>query len=286
MNTLKSKKHLWISLAIILAITLVLGWFVGRYLPGVPQDPQPDMLAIAEASIPHGTLTSIAVESVEDIAPGSIMRVEGITRGEKYTAKEINVVSAYDWRTKEVTVFAEAIEIEPDPESEWYDIEYPPFEIAVNDAKVLTYESFVDWYPDFESYPTGGSMRPGSKFVLVETTVTNLSETQSLDLGDVQLWSDDLVQIYPDHMGNSYSLSWDALKCINGLPVFQEAGEVVDMSWLTVLEPGETRTMTFPYQVFREAFTDGAAFDELDLSRFSLDIYDYDPATVYRFHLG
>lgn len=287
MNALKSKRYVWASLALLLMITLVLGWFIGHNIPGAPRDPQPDVRVVAEASIPRGTLTNIAIEDVEEIPFGDTKRIEGLTHGDKYMTQEVSVVSMYDWQTKEVTVWTEAVDIELDPESERYSVEFPPFEVTVTDAKAVTYESFVDWYPEFGAYPTAGSMRPGSKMVLVEATVANLSETQTLDLGEAQLWSDDLVQMFPEHMGNGYQISYGALRCMNGISLFVEAGEPYrDPSSLASIEPGETRSVILPYQVFEEAFFDAGDFEELDLSRFDIEVNDYDTATVYRFLLG
>lgn len=36
MNALKSKRYVWASLALLLMITLVLGWFIGHNIPGTP----------------------------------------------------------------------------------------------------------------------------------------------------------------------------------------------------------------------------------------------------------
>lgn len=288
MNTLKSKKHIWISLGLLLVITLVLGWFVGRYLPGAPRNPEPSIEAIQEAWIPRGDLTDIAIEEVREVPFGSTSHIEGMKHGDKYTMGKTRLISSYDAETKEVLVWAEETQIAPDPESETYSIEYPSFEVTVTDANVLSFDSFVDWYPDFEArFHMGGVVRPESKIVLVEARVENLSEAQVLELDESQLWSDQLVQMNPDHMGNGYAISREALRCINGLTLFSDVEEPYqDDSYLTSIDPEETRTVTLPYQVFEDAFFDTGNFDDFDLSQFSLELCDYESATAYRFRLG
>lgn len=285
MRRLVSKWHVWTGAAVLLVLTLALGWFAGRYLPGTPKAAQPDTW---EHSYPYGRSTYIQKGEVVDVALGDSLRVEGITQGEKYRAIQPEVCYNYEARTEERSVEVKEVECEVDPSEEGYVVELPSFEATVISAKALSFDSFADWYPQISERPVGNGpapLWPESKFVLVDAEVTNLSDSELLDIGRFQLNGDALKQISPGCLGNGYVLSYSALEVMNGMPRF-EAGSVPDFMSLTAISPGETRTLTLAYQVFRNAFADSEAFDELDLSRFTLEIYDYDPSMIYRFQLG
>lgn len=283
MNTLRSKSHIWIGIGLLLVISLVLGWFIGHYIPGTPQKTQSTTKAY---SYPVGHLTDIPVSEIIDIPFGDTTLVEGMTRGKKLSTVDVDVYTYRNGQTGEESVEIVEQELVIDPETEDYHTEYPSFEIAVNNAKGLSFDSFSEWYPNYEPNDllSNGIGRHESKMILVDVTVTNLSTTQTLNLSDVQLWSDGFVQMFPGRLGNGYGISWGAFELLSGLSP-REPGDYRDTSYLAVLNPEETRTFTLPYQIYKNAFTDDRSFDNLDLSLFCLEVYDYDPATIYRLWL-
>lgn len=278
MNTLTARRHVLIGVVLLLATTLVLGWFAGRYIPGEPQSPQPDS---EREKYPAGNATFIAVGRAVDTPFGETANIEDLTQGWEYTPTKPSVLQNWDPSLDESPILE--VDYPPDPRSGMDHIAFPPFEISVEGVKTLSSAAFSEWYPDFGQDATLAKLE--STVVLVDVTVTKQASSQVLDLSHVQLWSDRLTQTVPDCIGNGYAVSWSALESLNGIPR-PMAGDYYDVSQLLAIESGATRTLTLPFQVFRNAFVDGAAFDELDISQFCLEFYDYDPPTVYRLWLG
>ena len=59
----------------LIAIALVMGWFVGRYIPGAPHEPEP---RIGDGLYSE---TGYAASKIMDLAPGSTLKARGITQG-------------------------------------------------------------------------------------------------------------------------------------------------------------------------------------------------------------
>ena len=284
METVKANRRVAVGLGLLLVVTLMLGWFVGRFVPGEPQSlhSRPSYYIY-----PSTSATYIPVSKVEEAAFGSTARVEGLMRGRKYTKTQPCVIASFDGG-EERAVFVEEIEVPMFPESYGYDIAFPPFEMKVEGARAVSLNAFAEWYPEFL---TLGLVRSRvivpelSKVVLVDVTATNLSDDRVLQLDHLLLASDAFNQVSPGCLGNGCSISGAAFDVLNDgarIPVGEEESSFSSVA----VEPGETRTFTLPYVVGSSFFADVADYEELDLACFSLEIGDYATGTLHRFALA
>lgn len=283
MKEIMIPKHVAIGILLLLVVTLVLGWFLGRYVPGVPRELRPEILE----SYPMGRATYVPVSEIVEVSRGSVMQIEDLTQGEKFFTNRPMVCYSYDTQKNERSV--EVLEWGSliDRASEKYVVKFPSFEARVDDARVLTLEAFSEWYPDF--IERGGARGEGltpseSKIVLVDLTVSNFSDQQSFNLDGFQLASDAFRQIAPGCLGNGYSITYGVLESLNRLP-HVDAGESRDYASLLAIKPGETRSLTLPFHLSRNAFSNDGNFNSLDLTHFDLEIDDYERGKVYRFAL-
>ena len=72
----------------LIAIALVMGWFVGRYIPGAPHEPEP---RIGDGLYSE---TGYAASKIMDLAPGSTLKARGITQGKAYNGRPEEIEQA------------------------------------------------------------------------------------------------------------------------------------------------------------------------------------------------
>ena len=140
----------------LIAIALVMGWFVGRYIPGAPHEPEP---RIGDGLYSE---TGYAASKIMDLAPGSTLKARGITQGKAYNGRPEEIEQA----------------IPPEIEEAWkeageWEYDAPDFDLSVRGIKVISTKSFADWYPEYAGtdYPAYDS----SKLVAATVLVTNVS---------------------------------------------------------------------------------------------------------------
>lgn len=283
METVKANRHVAICLGILLVVTLMLGWFVGHFIPGEPRD----LRTVPSHRIyPSYSATYIPVSEVEETAFGSSARIEGLKQGAKYTEKQPCAITSVE-RNGERRMFIEELDTRH-PGMRDNETAYPSFEIVIEDARAVSFGAFAEWYRDF--IERGGAMEEGivpdlAKIILVDASVTNLSDDQAFRFDSFLLASDAFNQISPGCLGNGCNMSDTVLNVMSDVPQPQN-GEAGDYLSLISVAPGETRSLTLPYVVSSSYFVDVADFDELDLARFSLEIGDYATGKLYRLALA
>lgn len=243
----------------LIAIALVMGWFVGRYIPGTPHEPEP---RIGDGLYSE---TGYAASEIVDLAPGSTLKAHGITQGIAYNGRPEEVEQAIPSEIEEA--WREA--------GEWeYDV--PDFDLSVSQIKVISAKSFADWYPEYAGtyYPAYES----SELVAVTVSVANVS-SEAIDLQhdfpmhNFSLWGENLDHI-DDSLGAGARLD-DAYYFAN----------TVYRSEQKAVEPGESVEIILPFKVNKNALKDQNAFDDLDPSDFCLQLVDFDSGTAYRLWL-
>ena len=165
----------------LIAIALVMGWFVGRYIPGAPHEPEP---RIGDGLYSE---TGYAASKIMDLAPGSTLKARGITQGKAYNGRPEEIEQA----------------IPPEIEEAWkeageWEYDAPDFDLSVRGIKVISTKSFADWYPEYAGtdYPAYDS----SKLVAATVLVTNVS-SEAIDLQrdfplhNFSLWGENLDYI-------------------------------------------------------------------------------------------
>lgn len=283
METVKANRHVPIGLGILLVVTLMLGWFAGRFIPGEPRD----LRTVPSYRIyPSDSATYIPVSEVEETAFGSSARIEGLKQGAKYTETQPCAITSVE-RNGERRMFIEELDTRH-PDMRDKETAYPSFEIVIEDARAVSFGAFAEWHPDF--IERGGAMEEGlvpdlAKIVLVDATVTNLSDDQAFRFDSFLLASDAFNQISPGCLGNGCNMSDTVFNVMSDVPQPQN-GEASDYLSLISVASGETRSLTLPYVVSSSYFVDAADFDELDLARFSLEIGDYATGKLYRLALA
>ena len=204
----------------LIAIALVMGWFVGRYIPGAPHEPEP--------RIGNGLYseTGYAASKIMDLAPGSTLKARGITQGKAYNGRPEEIEQA----------------IPPEIEEAWkeageWEYDAPDFDLSVRGIKVISTKSFADWYPEYAGtdYPAYDS----SKLVAATVLVTNVS-SEAIDLQrdfplhNFSLWGENLDYI-DDSLGAGANLD----------SAYFFANEVYRSEQDTV-EPGKSVEITRP----------------------------------------
>lgn len=276
MKSTTTRTWMVVGVCLVLLATLVMGWFAGRVLPGDPN------------SLPQDTETNkypnkynSVVRSVQDVdvVQGDSLLIEGLTQGHKYTQPEL---SKFD-------------EIKNSP---YFSFDYGALTLAVGETKVVSGKAVKEWYPDSSIPDTSidprfrGSDLPGKAF-LVTVMATNMSQTETLHVPSLTLWSADFNQVadvmgagaYPSIILTSLLYPRNSPDDVADSAELGAPYEFNNDEWLN-LAPGETREIVFPYYVYRNSFADGAAFDNVDLTKFCVEANDYDPGIRYRFWLG
>lgn len=252
-------KRAMVGAVCLVVVALVMGWFVGRYIPGTPHE--------AEPRIGDGLYseTGYAASEIVDLAPGSTLELRGITQGIAYIGRPDEVAQ----RTP-----PEAAELWK--EQGMWEYDAPDLDLSVREIKVITTKSFADWYPEY-----GGPYRPvyeSSKLVAVTVSVANVSPAavdlqRDFPMHNFSLWGENLDYI-DDSLGAGARLD-DA---------YYFANEIY-RSGQDAIEPGESVEIILPFKVNKNALKNQNAFDGLDPSDFCLQLIDYDPAIAYRLWL-
>lgn len=258
----------------IAAATAALVWFAFQFTPGEPRARTADRES-RPASISAVGAGSYEAERIVDVPFGQTFRTESLTRGKWFRISEEERASWSDEERKRYL----------DEYNYLYDSD--GVEIIPHELKAVSLDAFAEWYPHY-ALTTGytEARKHECKIVLVDLTMTNTMDYEQ-NLPVVQLWSEDFngANDMLDNGGGGDSGGY-LLEELYGVP--SERGLVQNSlpdEWFT-LQPGEARTFTLPYLVYRNTFCDPAAYDDIDPSRFCLALSDYDPPTVYRLWLG
>ena len=243
----------------LIVVALVMGWFVGRYIPGDPREPEP---RIGDGLYSE---TGYGLSKIVDFDPGSTMKLRNITQGQRYVRHPDEV----ERTPSELVDFYKE-------NGEW-EYECPDIDLSVSEIKTITTKGFAEWYPEY-----AGTYRPvydGSELIAVTVTITNASDNliqqwYKLPLEHVTLWSENLDYI-DDSLGAGVVLD-DA---------FVFANENYNRDELLRIEPGESQTLILPFKVNKNALKAQNSFDELDPSDFCIQMVDFSSSTAYRLWL-
>lgn len=262
-----------LGIVCIAAATCTLVWFAFQFSPGTPRsaDSSNDRYG---ASIAGTGNSRYVAEAVVDVPFGQAFTAQGVTRGKWFSSREEERAS---WSEEE----RERYLTEHD-----YIYEIDGIEITSADMKAVTLDAFAEWYPHY-AQTTGytEARKHECKVLLVDITMTNTAD-HAQHMPPLALWSeefngaDDVLDQGAGSDGGYLLQELYGVDSGKGLVQYSLPDD-----W-DVLEPGETRTWTLPNLVYRGAFANPEAYDNMDPSKFCLALADYDPPTIYRLWLG
>ena len=244
----------------LVALALVMGWFVGQYVPAPPRMPEPD---------PYDALTQgtgCPVRAVVEVPFGKTARLAGVD--DKLAA----LLSPRD---------ASPLS---DGETEAQDL--PDMDMTVAETRVVSARSFVELYPECRQ---PGLDSESSAYVLATVVVRNVSDEPFLvwDLAaTITLHGSDLAGI-EESLGAGATLDAIAYMNVNA----PAAGDVAKTPSDTPppnpnLAPGSAIAVTLPFVISENALKDPSLFSDLDLSRWHIQTIDRETGTAWRFELA
>lgn len=268
MKPMKRSQRAIVGAVCLIVVALVMGWFVGRYIPGEPREPEP---RLGEGLYSE---TGYPINKVVDTESGSTMQLRDITQGMHYHGRPQEVAQKSE---SEINNWKEI--------GEW-EYDCPSIDVSVVSTKSITTASFAEWYPDYKSpwAPTYNS----SKLLAVTISLTNFSDEPILywnKLPDVMLWSENFNHL-DNSLGAGAYLDQAFFFVNNPLIEFDTTNkEDPDRGMFVNIQPGESQELVLPFKVNKNNLIDQSTFDKLDPSEFCLQVADYDTGTAYRLWL-
>lgn len=269
MKPMKRSQRALVGAVCLIVVALVMGWFVGRYIPGEPYEPEP---RLGEGLYSE---TGYPANKVVDTESGSTMQLRDITQGMHYHGRPQEVAQKSE---SEINNWKEI--------GEW-EYDCPNIDVSVASIKAITTASFAEWYPEYKSQ--WDRVYNNSKLLAVTASITNTSDepiTSEHQLPHFMLWSENFDNLdgslgegaYLD--GGSFYLANEPTAAYN--PTSEEHR---DEGRYINLQPGESQELVLPFKVNKNNLIDQSAFDKLDPSEFCLQVADYDTGTAYRLWL-
>lgn len=254
--------------ACLVVLALVMGWFVGQYLPGEPK--APEALPSANA-VEEDTRTAAQVVPVKSSTKALLAR---ITQGDAYLLTNDDLSALED---------PESYKNELEKAGLWQ-ITYPDISVTVKESRTVSFSSFVEWYPN---YPGSLKSLKDRTMVLVTLSVANASH-QTIQ-GSISPYRGALPMMTLN--GPSIKASHDSLR----------AGHLIDIEAYILLneptpgeastadisiEPGQEQDIIMPFVLTQADLEDPADFETLTLADYCIQIPDYTTSTLYRLWLG
>lgn len=292
----KRKKRACIAICVcsVAALTLTMGWFVSRFVPGTPKSPDP---VVAQSHRSPNLGPWPATEDVVDIPFGATFAMEDLNQGKAYAREDF---TDEEWASvpDDIKAYIEkrlpvlAVEANSDKPSgsswrmdaTWTLPVYSGLDVTVERTQAVSTEAFAEFYPAYLSSPDY-RVTEERKVVLVDVVATNTTDSRTVAVPQFALWSPAFA--YPE---NDHGYGID--KYLNGslYPGNEDvAGKISNTTqegW-NELAPGETRRLTLSYLVRKADFADKDVYENMDLSKFCLEVFDYAPAVVcHRLWLG
>lgn len=259
------------GIAGIVALALVLGWFLLQLEPAAPRKAAPLETPSAVGSLHDAIYFDIAYETVP-VAAGEPLNVKGFAHGHAFTYSDDEWTELSDQLSRErVREITEA----PDWRFELGDIDILPGAVHI-----VREEAFEEWYPGYDDAtayePTYAA--EDVRIVLVSVSISNHSDT-SADARYLYLTSAKFKT--PADGGPAIAYPADAaLQAMYGVPDDKAPFKTLPEGW-DVVGPGESRTLTLPFVVYRNELVDRDAIERLSAADFELLTYRCDPLTVY-----
>ncbi len=210
----------------LIVVALAMGWFVGRYIPGDPREPEP---RIGDGLAPR---SGLAIEKVIDADPGTTLKLSNITQGIKYMHTEsdrepLSAAAVENWK-----------------ESGNWEYDCPDINVSVLETKTTGTASFADWYPNYKA--SNWEVYNNSKIVAVTLSITNASEEDLVywqDIPEFTLWSPNIANL-DGSLGSGAMLDQAAFWDTNPpLRSFDESSTDPDRGRYIDLKPGESQTL-------------------------------------------
>ncbi|BAK44998.1 hypothetical protein [Eggerthella sp. YY7918] len=257
--------------AIIALIIVAFAWFASNFAPGTPRSPKIDTETGSMQAA--GTISDMSIhlnaDDITDVPFGETFRTEDLTHGKSF-AESAETIASWTEEERKARMSAES----------WlYDL--PTLDVTMTGLKALSDEAFIEWYPHYGDARIELSDTE-KKVFLVEATVTNPTDKPAAIPMAFALWSEDFNRA---DGGGGIGCDKYLLEELYGKPQEKYVSYALSDGWNEVA-PGETRTFTFPYLVYKNAFRDSAAYEDIDPSHFCLTVTDFDPPTIYRLWLG
>ncbi len=301
------KRRTALGTVCLVVVALVMGWFVGQYVPGTPQSPE--TLVYATMYSGNGT----PVQNTVDTSFGEQATLEGVVQGESFTLDE----TRSDLQTEQGR---QAYRDHLEDIGAW-EHEYPPFAMRIEEVRTVSADSFADLYPNFSSkqqhtrgffiHPGGNLNLQDTTMILVSVSITNKSEElisgyphpfgkgalPSCNLfrtdwcemqGESVAFGDQVIieagPLSDGTLGSGEILEDSAFVAINDDPVYLDNPDPNGIQYAYIhIEPGETKTYVFPYLVPDKVL--GGDGRHPDLSNLCIQTPDYATETVYRLWL-
>lgn len=258
----------------IAALALVLGWFLAQIGPAEPRqaaaDPTPGAFFDHPWDAPDFT-------DVVAIAPGASLSVDGFVHGSKFQYRD------GEWDAVAAPLTADQKQAAEEDPGWCYRLE--AVEITAGNGRVVSEESFREWYPAYEAataYEDAAFDPADVRVVLAEVQIENKG-TQPVDPHWLYLTSP-LFRII-DEQDRFLPPDSAALSAIYGVPSPDRPFNALPEDW-AVVAPGETKTLELPFIVWRTQFADQEAFDRLAGSDFAIATFNADPAVAYELALS
>ncbi len=255
------QRRIAIGTTCLVAAALVMGWFAGRYIPGQPHEPESNLQEIMAPD------SQRPAANVEEFKAGVTMELPQLLQGDAHELSDTDVASV----PEEATESAKKL-------GSW-ERTLPSLNIAAVQSRVVSARSIADWDP---SARTGDVVLDDAKTVLATVAITNTSDQPFAawwrTLPTMTLWNDNLVN-GDNTLGAGVRLDVSALFVVNNNFPNEEGTNVLS------LNPGETKQITLPFLVTRNALVDQGAFESMAPSNFCIQTADYATATTYRLQL-
>lgn len=288
-NAKKSRVRIVLCICCVAALTLTMGWFASKFIPGTPKSPKAEVAQTRQGSGvgPY----KVAADTVVDIPQGSTWTMEDLNQGKAYQREDF---TDEEWATipvdiqgyidQRLPVLATSGENWP-MNATWTLPTYSGLDVAVESARTVTAEAFAEFYPAYltsPDYVSGGER----KVFLVDIVATNTTDAETVTVPQFTLWSPDMR--YADDSAST-SIGMDKYLMGSLYPGSAEDADTISNThqddW-GALAPGETQTFTLAYLVGEADFANTATYQSGNLSQFCIEVFDYLPVTAYRLWLG
>ena len=260
-----------LGIAGIVALALVLGWFLLQLEPAAPRRAAAPETPSAIGSLHDVTFFDDNYEVVP-VATGEALKMKGFVHGRSFAYSDEEWAELTSQLSRQrVLEITEA----PDWRFKLGDIDILP-----ETARIVSEEAFEEWHSGYDDATVyNPAYAPEDmRIVLVDVSVANHSDGTA-DARYLYLTSAKFKEAaeggpaiaYPDDA---------ALRAIYGVPDDKAPFKTLPEGWDTV-EPGESRTLTLPFVIYHNELDGQDAIDHLSVADFQLLTYRCDPLTVY-----
>lgn len=257
----------------LVALALVMGWFVGQYIPGEPKNPEPEPSA---DRIKEDARTASNVVSVE---PGTVASLTQVTQGDAYLLTDDDFSQLEDPDSYKEALKRDGL----------WQVTYPDIDVAVKDARAISLSSLAEWYPHYPRFE-----KPIEEGMMIIVTLEIANASSETIRGSISPLRGALPMI--TLAGASINASHDSLRA--GLSVDAEAFFLLNEQAIVknilpgeettadvFLEPSQKQELVMPFLLTRADLEDSANLDITDLTGYCLQTPDYLTSTLYRLWL-